>query len=463
MRQSSRVVRIALPEERTVVRFKDRLGDLTRLVLADEEGTAWVRDPDQETLASGPMKHDGRVIYAVFSGDGRRVATTSESRNGQRTVRVWDARTGAPVSPLRRIGRGEAAEALSPDGRALLTSGTAADGQTEGHAQVWEADTLQPAAPPIRGAKYLLALFSPDGRWVLTGGDDTARVWDARTGEPLTPPIAGGYMKPLAFSPDGGRVLVDNDAPGDFRAGVFDARTGAVIATGPRYAWGIAAGAFSPNGRWVATASVDGTARIWDAATGQPVTPPLKHSGPVNALAFSEDGRRLATASDDGTARVWNARTGEAFTPPLRHSGPVWSVRFREGGRQLLTLDASSTVRAWDLGVPHAAPVFQHDAGARVSTALFSLDGRRLLTTGYFDRTARIWDAATGQPICAPIQPGAGVPHAEFSPDGKRLLTACWNGTARIWDAATGAPLTPRCGTPPRSSGRRSAPMASAW
>ena len=64
---------------------------------------------------------------------------------------------------------------------------------------------------------------------------------------------------------------------------------------------------FSPDGRTLATASADKTARLWDAATGQPRGEPLNHEGPVYAVSFSPDGRTLATASVDNTARLWDA------------------------------------------------------------------------------------------------------------------------------------------------------------
>jgi WD40 repeat protein len=72
-----------------------------------------------------------------------------------------------------------------------------------------------------------------------------------------------------------------------------------------RHGWIIARASFSPDGRYVLTASFDHTARVWDAATAEPVTPPLQHSDWVMHAAFSPDGRRVVTASADGTARVW--------------------------------------------------------------------------------------------------------------------------------------------------------------
>src|SRR5438874_13292901 len=68
---------------------------------------------------------------------------------------------------------------------------------------------------------------------------------------------------------------------------------------------------FSPDGKRIATAAHDGTARLWDAQTGEPLTGVLKHDSQVDSVRFSADGKKIATASKDGAARVWDAQTGQ--------------------------------------------------------------------------------------------------------------------------------------------------------
>ena len=72
-----------------------------------------------------------------------------------------------------------------------------------------------------------------------------------------------------------------------------------------------------------------------------------------------------------------------------------------------------------------------------VETAVFSPDGRRILTASS-DRTARIWDAQTGAVLTQMRGHKAPVLSAVFSPDGRRVLTASEDATARLWDALSG-------------------------
>ena len=72
----------------------------------------------------------------------------------------------------------------------------------------------------------------------------------------------------------------------------------------------------------------------------------------------------------------------------------------------------------------------------------FSPDGRRLVTANA-DRTARVWDARNGQPVTPPLRHAAQVAYASFSPDGSRVVTGGRDSTAQVWNAATGEPMGP--------------------
>ncbi len=111
-----------------------------------------------------------------------------------------------------------------------------------------------------------------------------------------------------------------------------DAQTGQPVSPPLQHQDKVFSANFSPNGRWVVTASNDHTARVWDAQTGQPVSPPLQHHDKVFSANFSPNGRWVVTASNDRTARVWDAQTGQPISPPLQHQDVVYSASFSPDG-----------------------------------------------------------------------------------------------------------------------------------
>jgi WD40 repeat protein len=211
---------------------------------------------------------------------------------------------------------------------------------------------------------------------------------------------------------------------------------------------------FSPDDRYVVTASSN-LARVWDAATGAPASPPIRHGEGVQFASFrntvlyasfSPDGRRVVTASkipnsDESEIRLWEATTGKALTAPVNIPGTALLAAFNPGGDRLLTAanaeKAGGEARVWDAAtLQPVSPILKHRM--RVTHAVFSPDGRRVLSTSW-DGTAQIWDAVTGRavlPLPLRHRNNAYVLHGSFSPDGGQVITTSLD--ARIWDAATG-------------------------
>jgi hypothetical protein len=151
--------------------------------------------------------------------------------------------------------------------------------------------------------------------------------------------------------------------------------------------------AFSPDGKWLATGSRDGTVRVWEAATKQEVTAPMVHESTVKAIAFSPDGKWLATGSEDwksdsGEARVWEAATGQEVTDPLVHEHRVYAIAFSSDGKWLATGSAEATARVWETATWQGVARMEHEDS--VFAVAFSPDGK-WLATGSKDDTARIW------------------------------------------------------------------------
>ena len=202
---------------------------------------------------------------------------------------------------------------------------------------------------------------------------------------------------------------------------------------------GVTSAVFSPNGRYIVTASSDKTARVWDAKSGKQVTEPLEHGKSVTSAAFSPDGKYIVTASRDNTARVWDAKSGKPITEPLKHEENVRSAAFSPDGRYIVTASWDKTARVWDAkSGKQVAELLEHKEG--VNSAAFSPNGRYIVTASS-DKTARVWDAKSGKQVTEPLKHEGYVISAAFSPDGKYIVTASWE-TARVWDAKSGKQVT---------------------
>ena len=173
----------------------------------------------------------------------------------------------------------------------------------------------------------------------------------------------------------------------------------------------------------------------------RPLGKPLQHAGDVSWLVFDRAGQRLATASKDKTVRIWSVQTGRMLTPPLVHAdNPLWghdSVTFSPDGSRL-AIAAGGSAQVWDAATGRAVTTpLRH--GGLVQAVQFSPDGRKLLSASD-DGTVRLWDPETGYPVSEPMRHGARVMSAQFSPDGLQLVTFSSDKAVRIWEV-TRAPL----------------------
>ena len=155
---------------------------------------------------------------------------------------------------------------------------------------------------------------------------------------------------------------------------------------------------------------------------------------PENQHAAAQARNQLLQNSSN--AGAWQVGTS------LRHAAAVRSAAFSPDGRWVVT--TSHTARVWEAatGNPVGTPL-RHDDD--INSAAFSPDGRWVVTASY-DKTARVWEAATGNPVGTPLRHDARGLSAAFSPDGRWVVTASNDKTARVWEAATGNPV----GTPLR-------------
>jgi WD40 repeat protein len=282
--------------------------------------------------------------------------------------------------------------------------------------------------------------FSPDGKWLASGGADHAvRLWDPR-GRAMTRELqTASPVEAVAFSPDGKllavgcydkTVLLWDVARGETIRKITDLKGEAVTI------------AFSPDAATLAVAprNRDGLngdqVRFWRVADGAEVSL-LEDPPNGQSVAFSPDGKLLVVGSSDGSARTFDLATGKKLDEPYIYYYQNWLV-FSPDSKTIATAQGDyHTIGMWPALSKNMLRRVRGHKGYVASIA-YSPDGSRLVS-GSSDKTVRLWDVEAGKQV---LQFDGHTDHVNavaFSPDGKTVASGSWDKTIRLWDATTGA------------------------
>ncbi len=392
--------------------------DGKRLLTSSYDDTARLWDLDTKQQLHVFRGHSGWVWSAAFSADNTQVVTASHDGS----VMVWSAETYEAKRPFYGH-HGPVYDAVfSPDGQYVASVGY------DRRVLIWEPDEiemfdydallLEEPSPPsndlppyqpkeLQGhtAGIRSVRFSPDGKRILTGGNDnTVRIWDTASGKLLkTLRGHGGWVTSCRFHPQ-----------------------------------------FAEGKTWLLSGSHDKHAKIWDFDGYEEVRVFRGHvlgghRDAVLGAAFSGDGKRIVSASGDRAAKTWNATTGEELlTFDEGHDFLASTAIFFPGGKRLLTAAYDNTTRIWDAGQGTELRRLD-ETGARAAVAL-SRDGKWILT-GSSDNKAKLFNAQTGKlqlSLLGPEDPDVEITAVAISPKQPLLFTGDAIGTCRLFNQQTG-------------------------
>jgi len=233
----------------------------------------------------------------------------------------------------------------------------------------------------------------------------------------------------------------------------------------------------SPNGKTIASGSIYGTVRLWDVETEKVVAKWTGHTDVLRSLCWSVDGERVVSVSNDGTIRVWDVESGDTVLGPietghefvsaviyshdttkiatggLRETAlkiwdaktgnllstikldeQVWSLAWTSDQKTLIT-GSYASIRIFDTATWEQIAILEGHTNSVHSLSLFQ--NNRLLASGSFDKTARLWNLGMNLPVGPPIQHECPVHGVAISVDGKLLITGCGDKNAYVWDIHT--------------------------
>ncbi|MCH7557545.1 MAG: protein kinase [Planctomycetes bacterium] len=379
--------------------------------------------------------HNGVEIGVAVSPDGKYIASAGGS------IKVWNAATGAELMTLRRKNYSVGpyyTVSFSPDGKRIV-SGDWTDKTLKifEWATGTELRTLQGLHEEPRIGR-VAGRFSPDGKYIASWGwDNKVKVWDAETGEELAV-LRGGKsvrgVSPVAFSPDSKRIVSGNT---DKIVRVWDWTTSdePMILRGHNRT--VFAVAFSPDGKRILSGSYDRTIKIWDAENGTEVMT-IDTESYVRTMAVSTDGKRIVSVTGD-TIKVWDTATGDELMMLGGHVGGVTEAVFSPDGRHVISGGHfDGTVKVWDL-TDRKLLTLRGDK-KRVLSLAFSPDGKRIVSGGT-DKMVKIYDTISGAEIMTLSGHSNNVFSVVFTIDGTRIISSSRDGIIKVWDAVSGAEL----------------------
>ena len=436
--------------------------DGRQIITASRDRTASLWDAATGTqLKLFEEGHEFLVSGAAFFGNETAGGGPARLATGavDNSVRIWDMAAGTAVS------FSVAHRARRHAGR-LARRQMGCHGRTRSRARVWNADNGELAAT-LRGpccgsvGPGVFAKRRSAGNWRRSRTGAGLAKLEQEAEWALENELKGhnGTITAIRFTPDGQRLIT---ASGDRTGGQFDLSSGQelrdVVLKHPEW---VSSLDLSADGTQALTTCDDGVARLWRLADATVLASVKAPGKPFKANDISPDGSTaLLTSSEDKQVLLWDLSAASAGfgaqdanpQPPApsplplhlrpflnfnQLGGEVWSAMFAPDGRHVLTIGGNDA-RLWNLD--SRTPVVRYSPHGAVASAALSPDGR-LVATGSWDTSAKIWDAESGRAI-RKLEGGHTkfVNAVEFSPDGSELLTASDDGTARLWDVETGKP-----------------------
>ena len=237
-----------------------------------------------------------------------------------------------------------------------------------------------------------------------------------------TADVHTGEVRAVVYDEGSGIVV---SAGVDGRLVALDAATGSPRANHKAHDGPIWTMARVPGQPWVVSGGLDGHVRVWRTSNLQLVAEATAHRHPVRGIATAPNGKSVASSSDDGELRVWDIGAASHRSINVGALPGAWGLAFDPTGSTIAIGLASGRIRMYDARTLALKPEFAAAHDGSVSRLAFSHDGR-WLASGSADRTARVWDAASGRQVALINSRNGTTRSVRFTPDDRSLVVTGW-------------------------------------
>ena len=397
------------------------------IALGRESGLITILDVETLSVVREIRVHTSVINSLAFSPDGSHLASTSDDWS----VRIWEVSSG-DLFLMPYVGNEKhfCSVTFSPDGKRV------ACGSWDGTITVWDAESSESigklSLPDNPGWPAFFLAYSPDNTNVVAVvANETEWQW-VRPNEAVgAPPPSKARFHCLAVDPDGSRMYRGVQQT---TIQVWDVDVLARPITNHCY-YSVSSVALSPDGKRIAAGTNDLTVRVWDAGSGVLLRmSAMQHSDYIRFVCFSPDGKHISSGGDDMDIRIWDAETGHPVRALEGHTHSVSYGAYSPDGTRFVSCSRDATVRLWDSSSWQQLKVMTEHT-EWVCAVAFSPDGSLIASATDEDKSIRLWNGYTCEPVGEPLIGHTSYPLCvAFSPDGKQLASGAWADVVRIWD-----------------------------